>query len=45
MSSRAVVLLQHNPERRNWDIAAFDSANKGHQFKTRNVEDYLAKLN
>ena len=45
VSSRAVVLLQHNPEKRNWDIAAFDSANKGQQFKTRNVEDYLAKLN
>lgn len=42
---KANVLIQYNPEKRNWDIAAFDAANKGEEFKTRNIEDYLAKLN
>ena len=42
VTRRATVLLQHNLEKRNWDIAAFDSANKGEGFKTRKVEDYLA---
>lgn len=41
----AIVLIQYNPEKRNWDIATFDAANRGDEFKTRNVEDYLAKLN
>lgn len=41
----AVVLIRHNPERSNWDIAAFDAANRGEEIKTRNVENYLAKLN
>lgn len=44
-SRKAIVLIQHNPEKSNWDIAAFDAANKGEEFKTRNVDDYLAKLN
>jgi hypothetical protein len=45
VSRVANVLIQHNPDRGNWDIAAFDAANKGEGFKTKNVEDYLAKLN
>ena len=41
----ANVLIQHNPDKSNWDIAVFDATNKGEDFKTKNVEDYLAKLN
>jgi hypothetical protein len=45
INRKAIVLIQYNPEKQNWDIAAFDPANNGEDFKTKNVEEYLAKLN
>jgi hypothetical protein len=45
VSRFAHVLVQYNPDKRNWDIAAFDAANKGEELKTKNGDEYLAKLN
>ncbi len=41
---KANVLIQYNTEKKNWDIAAFDTADDDADFKSTNIADYLDKL-
>lgn len=40
---KALVLIQYDPPRKNWNIAALDAANASEEFKTNNVATYLDK--
>jgi hypothetical protein len=40
---KANVLVVYNPDRQNWDVAAFDAANAGEAIATKNIEAYLEK--
>jgi hypothetical protein len=40
---KALVLIQYDPPRKNWNIVTFDAADLNEDFKTNNVANFLEK--